>query len=74
MDLDDARAILREDFHAVLATPRRDGTPQLSPTLGRRGCDGPGVSSRATAHQTKLRREPRASLVTLTSAGPDRAG
>jgi hypothetical protein len=33
MDLDEARAVVSEQHHAVLATLRRDGTPQMSPVL-----------------------------------------
>ena len=38
MDLDEARNYLRSHHHAILATMRRDGTPQMSPV----GC---GVDS-----------------------------
>jgi predicted pyridoxine 5'-phosphate oxidase superfamily flavin-nucleotide-binding protein len=31
MDLDEARAVIHNQHHAVLATVRKDGTPQLSP-------------------------------------------
>jgi PPOX class probable F420-dependent enzyme len=64
VDLDKAREYLRSNHHAVLATLRRDGTPQMSPV----GCtvDGDGrvvVSSRETAIKVKnVRREPRAWL------------
>jgi PPOX class probable F420-dependent enzyme len=68
MDLDDARAFVREHHRAVLATTRRDGRPQLS--LVTAGIDGDGlavVSSRETAMKTKhLRRDPRASLLVFT--------
>ncbi len=64
MDLDDARAFVRSHSHAVLATTRRDGTPQLSPvgaTVDEQG--RVVVSSRETAYKTKnLRRDPRAWL------------
>ena len=67
MDLDDARAYVREHPHAVLATSRRDGTPQLSPVVA--AVDAQGrvvVSSRETAYKTKnLRRDPRAWLCAL---------
>jgi hypothetical protein len=33
MDLDEARAVIAEQHRAVLATLRRDGTPQMSPGL-----------------------------------------
>ena len=64
MDLDKARDYLRTHHHAVLATLRRDGTPQMSPvacTVDREG--RVVVSSRETAIKTKnVRREPRAWL------------
>ena len=64
MDLDLARAYVREHSHAVLATLRRDRTPQLSPVAAT--VDDQGrvvVSSRETAYKVKnLRREPRAWL------------
>ena len=64
MDLETARDYLRQHHHAVLATMRADGTPQMSPV----GCgvDAAGdvvVSSRETAIKTKnVRRDPRAWL------------
>lgn len=64
MDLDEARAILREQHHAVLATWRADGTPQLSPvTVGVDEEGRPEISSRHTAYKVRnLRRDPRAYL------------
>jgi PPOX class probable F420-dependent enzyme len=67
LDLDAARAYLRTHHRAVLATMRRDGTPQLSPVA----CtvDDAGrviVSSRETAVKTKnVRRDPRAWVCAL---------
>jgi PPOX class probable F420-dependent enzyme len=62
MDLDDARAYVRDHSHAVLSTVKRDGTPQLSPVTV--AVDDEGrvvVSSRETAYKTKnLRRDARA--------------
>jgi PPOX class probable F420-dependent enzyme len=62
VDLDEARDYLRSHHQAVLATMRRDGTPQMSPVTV--SVDGDGyvvVSSRETAVKTKnLRRDPRA--------------
>ena len=64
MDLHEARDYIRSNHHAVLATMRRDGTPQMSPV----GCgvDDQGrvvVSSRQTAIKVKnARRDPRAWL------------
>jgi PPOX class probable F420-dependent enzyme len=61
VDLDEARSFLRENHRAVLATRRRDGSPQLSPVLV--GIDGEGratVSTRETAVKTgNVRRDPR---------------
>ena len=64
MDLDEARAILREQHRAVLATWRGDGTPQLSPvTVGLDEAGHPEISSRRTAYKVRnLRRDPRAYL------------
>ncbi len=70
MDLDQARDYLRSNHHAVLATLRRDGTPQMSPVA----CtvDDSGrviVSSRETAIKVKnVRREPRAWLCVFPDA------
>lgn len=67
MDLDDARAIVAEQHHAVLATLRRDGTPQMSPVAAT--VDGQGrvvVSTRQTAFKVRnLRRDSRAWLCVL---------
>ena len=64
MDLDEARDYLRHNHRAVLATMRRDGTPQMSPVAC--AVDSGGdvvVSSRETAIKTKnVRRDPRAWL------------
>ena len=62
MDLDEARDFVRRHSHAVLATTRRDGTPQMSP-VGVTVDDAGRVviSSRETAVKVKnLRRDPRA--------------
>jgi PPOX class probable F420-dependent enzyme len=68
VDLDQARSFLRDHHHAVLATTRRDGTPQLSPVLA--GLDGEGratVSTRETAMKTRnARRDPRVWLCVLS--------
>ena len=62
MDLEKARDYVRTHHHAVLATLRRDGTPQMSPVGA--AVDDEGrviVSSRETAMKVKnLRRQPRA--------------
>lgn len=70
MDLDAARDHIRQHSHAVLATLRADGTPQMSPVVA--GVDADGrvvVSSRETAMKVKnLRRSPTASLCAFTDA------
>jgi len=74
MDLDAARAFVRDHHGAVLATRRRDGTPQMSPV----SCtvDDAGnvvVSTRETAVKTRnVRRGPRVSLCVVSDgfAGP----
>lgn len=67
MDLDHARDVVREQSHAVLATSRRDGRPQMSPvgvTVDEEG--RLLVSTRETASKTwNLRRDPRAWLCVL---------
>jgi PPOX class probable F420-dependent enzyme len=67
MDLDEAREVVRSQHHAVLATRREDGTPQLSPVLT--GVDDAGriiVSTRETAYKVRnLRRDPHAWLCVL---------
>ena len=67
MDLNDARAFVREHSNAVLATLRQDGTPQMSPINVAVDDDGVLlISSRETAYKVKnLRREPRAWLCVL---------
>jgi PPOX class probable F420-dependent enzyme len=64
---DEARAFLRDNHQAVLATFRRDGRPQLSPVTA--GVDDGGrveISTRETAMKVKnLRRDPRISLCLL---------
>ena len=64
MDLDAARAFIRDNHRAVLTTRRANGDPQLSPVVC--GLDAGGrvaVSTRETALKVKnMRRDPRASL------------
>jgi PPOX class probable F420-dependent enzyme len=68
MELDEAREFVRVNHRAVLATTKRDGTPQLSPVTV--AVDGGGaitVSTRETAVKTKnVRRDPRAWVCVLT--------
>ena len=64
MDLDEARDILRTQHHAVLATRRPDGEPQMTPIAVTIDDEGYAIiSSRETAYKVKnLRRDPAASL------------
>jgi len=68
MDLDAAREYIRSHHHAVMATTRADGRPQMSPVAC--GVDADGnvvVSTRETALKTaNLRRDPRVSLCVFT--------
>jgi len=67
MDLGLAVEFLHAHHRAVLATPRSDGRPQLSPVLC--AVDDKGrvlISTRETAVKTRnLRRDPRASLCVI---------
>ena len=67
MDADAAREFIRKNHHAVLATFRADGSPQMSPVAADVDPDGLiVVSTRETAMKTKnLQRDPRASLCVL---------
>lgn len=68
MDLDTAREFIRRHHHAVLATGRADGSPQLSPVAA--AIDSMGrvvISSRETAYKVRnLRRRPDASVCVFT--------
>ena len=68
MDLDQARAFVRDHHRAVLATRKPDGGVQQSPVLV--GVDDTGqlvVSSRETAYKTKnVRRDPWTQLCVFT--------
>jgi PPOX class probable F420-dependent enzyme len=70
VDLDEARAYVRQNSHAVLSTVRRDGAPQMSPVAAAVDAEGRVVvSSRETAFKTKnLRRDPRAWLCVMPDA------
>ncbi|MCU1674420.1 MAG: putative F420-dependent enzyme [Frankiales bacterium] len=69
MDLDEARAFVRNNNRAVLTTMRQDGTPQLSPVNVALAGELVVVSSRETAYKTKnLRLDPRAWLCVLPDA------
>ena len=64
MDIDEARAFIRDHHHAVMATRRSDGSPQMSPVACNVDADGRVVvSTRETALKTRnVRRDPRVSL------------
>jgi PPOX class probable F420-dependent enzyme len=68
VDLDTARAFVREHHRAILSTTRDDGSPQMSPVGV--GVDADGrlvVSSRQTAVKTRnLRKRPIAWLCVLS--------
>jgi PPOX class probable F420-dependent enzyme len=68
VDIDGAIEFVRANHHAVLATLRRDGSPQLSPVAA--SVDDAGtviVSSRERAAKVlNLRRDPRAWLCSFT--------
>ena len=70
MRADEASEFLAANHHAVLATRRADGRPQLSPVLC--AVDGGGrvmISTRETAVKTRnLRRDPYASLCVFGDA------
>lgn len=67
MDLDKARAFIKENSRAVLSTRRSDGRSQMSPILA--AVDGDGrlmISSRETAYKTKnIRRDANVSMLFL---------
>ncbi|PZG42280.1 PPOX class F420-dependent oxidoreductase [Spongiactinospora gelatinilytica] len=68
MDLDSARAFVRDNNRAVLLTRHADGRPQMSPVTV--GVDDEGrlvISSRETAVKVRnLRRDPKAVLCVFT--------
>jgi PPOX class probable F420-dependent enzyme len=61
MEIDEAIEYARHNHHAVLATLKQDGSPQLSPVTV--GVDGDGhviISTRQTAYKVRhVRRNPR---------------
>jgi PPOX class probable F420-dependent enzyme len=68
VDVEDALQFVREQHNAVLATQRRDGSPQLSPVTC--SVDDEGyvvISTRETAVKTKnIRRDARVSLCVMS--------
>jgi PPOX class probable F420-dependent enzyme len=68
MDVSEALEFAGGNHRAVLATRRRDGSPQLSPVACATKDGRIVVSSRETAIKVKnLRREPRASLCIMNN-------
>jgi PPOX class probable F420-dependent enzyme len=67
MELDEAREFVRANHRAVLATVKRDGTPQMSPiTVAVDASGAITVSTRETAVKAKnVRRDPRVWLCVL---------
>ena len=68
MDLDEARAFIREHHGAVLATRKKSGGIQMTPVAA--GVDAEGrvvISSREHAFKVRnMRRDPHASLLVLS--------
>lgn len=67
MDVDQAKAFLRDHHRAVLVTRRADGSLQTSPVLAGVDRDGRVIisTSETTAKARNLRRDPRATLCVL---------
>jgi len=68
VDLEEARAFIREHHRGVLATRRADGGVQQSPVLMNVDGEGRGIiSSRETAYKVRnLRRDPWAQVCVFT--------
>ena len=68
MDLDKAKDFIRTHHHAIVATRRSDGAPQLSPVAAAVDRSGRGiVSSRETAIKTRnARRDPHVSVLVIS--------
>jgi PPOX class probable F420-dependent enzyme len=70
MDIDEALEYVRTHHHAVLATLKKDGSPQLSPVTA--GVDAEGrvvISTREPAYKVRhIRREPRVWLCVFPDA------
>jgi PPOX class probable F420-dependent enzyme len=66
MEIAEALDVVRTQHNAVLATMRRDGTPQMTPVTAGVDAGTVIVSSRETAYKVRhLRRDPRAWLCVL---------
>lgn len=70
MDAGQKADFLKQNHRAVLATRRRDGTPQLSPVVFALGEDGRLlVSTRAaTAKASNVQRDPRVSVCAISDS------
>ena len=70
MDIDAGLRVVREQHHGILATRRRDGSPQMSPVAV--GVDAENkvvISTRETAMKAKnLIRDPQASVCVFADA------
>jgi len=70
MDIDEAIEYVRTHHNAVLATLKKDGTPQLSPVTA--GVDADGrviISTREAAYKVRhIRRDPRVFLCVVPDA------
>jgi PPOX class probable F420-dependent enzyme len=68
MDIAAAEEFIRHNHHAVLATSRGDGRPQLSPVTAAVDEDGRVIiSTRETAVKVRnLRRDPRVSMAAIS--------
>src|SRR5919199_2358356 len=68
MALDEARAFIRKNHRAVLATHRRDGRPQMSPvSVGIDGEGRPVISTREPAYKVRnIRRDARVSVCVMS--------
>lgn len=68
MDLDEARAFMRENHRGILATVRHDGRPQMSAISI--GVDGEGravISTREGAYKVRhIREDPRVSVCVMS--------
>ena len=69
MNLDHARTFIRQNPRSVLATRRKDGSPQLTPIVATVDDDGRlMISSRETAYKARnIRRDPRVSVMFQTN-------
>ena len=67
MDIENARAFLRDNHRSVIATVRADGSTQMSPVAAALDADGRVVvSTRETAAKVAhVRRHPRAALCVM---------